>query len=93
MAGEAHLFVKVHGRVQGVLFRDFTRRNATALGIRGYVRNLPDGSVEVVAEGETPVLEDLLRRLKAGPRGARVDRIETSWSDHSVGYAGFEIRY
>ena len=67
----ASLRAVVRGRVQGVFFRDFVRRHADQLNLRGYVRNLPDGGVEVVAEGERPALERLLEYLKEGPPAAR----------------------
>jgi acylphosphatase len=67
---------RIEGRVQGVGFRYFTRRTARGLGIRGQVRNLPDGSVEAIAEGSPEALEALERRLRAGPPGARVDEVK-----------------
>ena len=73
------LQARVHGQVQGVGYRFYVRRQAAALGVRGYVRNLPDGSVEVVAEGERPVLEQLLRALERGPTGAVVERVDVRW--------------
>ncbi|MBF8266970.1 MAG: acylphosphatase [Dehalococcoidia bacterium] len=80
----------VRGRVQGVGFRDFVARRARALGLRGYVRNLPDGhSVETVAEGRRETLEELLRHLKAGPPEARVERVDTWWSEASGDYERF----
>lgn len=93
MADLASVKLTVRGRVQGVYFRDFTRRHATCLGIAGYVRNLPDGSVEVTAQGERHSLEALLCHLKVGPPGARVQSIETCWSEPSGDYAGFAIQY
>jgi len=83
----------VHGRVQGVYFRAFTRQRATRLGVGGYARNLPDGSVEVYAEGEKQQLEFLLQVLKQGPPGARVDSIETTWPDYTGEYKDFSVRY
>lgn len=67
---------RVYGRVQGVGFRAFVQRHARSLGLVGYARNMPDGSVEVLAEGSEASLEILLRRLKEGPRMARVSRVE-----------------
>ena len=68
---------RVYGRVQGVGFRWWTRGVAEELGLSGVVRNLRDGSVEVRASGEASQLERLERRLREGPRLARVDRVET----------------
>lgn len=67
---------RLSGRVQGVGFRWWTARTARSLGLRGTVRNLPDGRVEVHAAGTTAALEDLERRLERGPAAARVDRVE-----------------
>jgi acylphosphatase len=83
----------VAGRVQGVLFRDFTRSQARTLGLQGYVRNLSDGSVEVVAEGERTNLIKLVDVLKQGPPRALVEKLETSWGAHSGEYSEFSIIY
>ena len=74
----------VRGRVQGVGFRDATASTARALGLRGWVRNRPDGSVEVLAEGEGEALERLQAFLRTGPRFAEVTDLELSWpgSEH-----------
>jgi acylphosphatase len=66
---------RIVGKVQGVYFRQGTREAAERLGIAGYARNLPDGSVEVVAHGTDPALEELLRWLHRGPSSARVDGV------------------
>ena len=66
----------VHGRVQGVFFRDSTRREAERLGIRGHAINLPDGTVEVLAAGSTDALDELERWLHQGPPMSRVTRVE-----------------
>lgn len=84
----------VYGRVQGVYFRAFAQRRASELGLTGYVHNLSGGrAVEVQAEGEKARLERLIEHLKMGPPGARVERVETDWSEHSGAYADFTIRY
>ena len=94
MSERAALAVVVHGLVQGVNFRYFVMRHATELGLTGYVRNiLLDGTVEVVAEGERDRLEQLLRHLRVGPRAARVQKLEVSWSDYSGGYSRFEVSF
>ena len=72
-----HAFVS--GQVQGVFFRAFVQREATELGLRGMVRNLDDGRVEVVAEGSWEQLEALIRRLHKGPSGALVRDVEVRW--------------
>lgn len=66
----------VRGRVQGVGFRWFVWSEADRLGLRGFARNLPDGSVEVMAEGAAEALEGLCQSLARGPKMARVDRVE-----------------
>jgi len=68
----------VSGRVQGVFFRASTREQAQRLGLGGHARNLPDGSVEVVAAGAEDAIETLARWLQHGPPRARVDRVERS---------------
>jgi acylphosphatase len=75
MSDEARLFT-VRGRVQGVWFRDSTRREATRLGIAGHAINLPDGNVEVHAVGPTAALDELERWLHTGPPVARVAGVE-----------------
>ena len=84
---------KVHGRVQGVFFRDFTSRRVRELDLGGYVRNLPDSTVGVYAEGEREKLEELIRHLKTGPPSATVDRVEVIWGGYSGGYSGFSIKH
>ncbi len=83
----------VSGRVQGVFFRGATERRMRELGVRGWVRNLPDGRVEALLEGSDESLVPALEFLRRGPRGAEVTRVETR--DESTGetLAGdFEIR-
>ncbi len=93
-AVEASLNVVVHGRVQGVGFREFVYMRARFLGLRGYVRNLPDmRSVEVVAEGERAGLEQLLHHLRDGPRGARVDGLDVTWGEPSGLHTTFGVAY
>lgn len=67
---------RVHGRVQGVGFRWWTRRTAEQLGVAGSVRNLSDGTVEVLAAGSPETLDELERRLRKGPGSADVRRVE-----------------
>ena len=86
--------VKVHGFVQGVFFRDYTSRRARELGLTGYVCNLPGGrTVAVQAEGEREKLEELIGYIKIGPPGARVEKVDVSWSHHTGNYSNFGIRY
>jgi acylphosphatase len=79
----------ISGRVQGVGFRFFTENAASREGVHGWVRNLPNGDVEAVAEGEAEAIERFERSIRQGPRGARVDRVEvevTVPDGHAVGF-------
>ena len=93
MTDMASLQAIIYGRVQGVFFRDFVRGQAAKTGLTGFARNLPDGTVEVQAEGERKQLEELVDHLRAGPPAARVERIITKWSEFAGNYSGFSIRY
>lgn len=66
----------VHGRVQGVFYRNWTLANARQLGLAGWVRNLPDGTVEAHLEGEASAIERMIALMHEGPPHARVERIE-----------------
>lgn len=68
--------VVVHGRVQGVFFRDSARRLARQLGVAGWIRNRPDGAVEAVFEGPADAVDRMTDWVRQGPRGARVDELE-----------------
>ncbi len=81
----------VRGRVQGVGFRWFVEHEAKVLGIAGWVRNNPDSSVEVLAIGSDPQLSALQSRLKAGPRAARVDKVEEFEAQPLAGLTNFRI--
>lgn len=83
----------VHGDVQGVGYRYFVQRKAQQLGLAGWVRNNDDGTVELVAEGSRQVLDHLKRALEEGPRLARVDRVETRWSNATGGLNAFELAW
>lgn len=83
----------ISGEVQGVGFRWFAARHAEALGLRGWVRNLPDGRVEVVAAGLETQLTELGRQIQDGPRLSRVDGVEKTDIPHEgVECKSFEIR-
>jgi acylphosphatase len=83
----------VSGRVQMVMMRDFVQRSASKLGLTGYVKNLPDSTVEVVAQGERDVLEKLIERLRKGSMLSRVDNVAISWGPPGAKYKGFSINY
>jgi acylphosphatase len=81
----------VHGRVQGVFFRDTTRRQAAARSVAGWVRNCLDGTVDAVFEGDPEAVEALLTFCREGPRGAVVERVEV-FDEEPEGLTSFEIR-
>ncbi len=86
-----HLFIE--GRVQGVWYRAFTRDVAMKHNIRGWVRNLPDGRVEAVFEGEEADIEKAVAECYKGPPAARVTKIDIDRQPYSGEFSGFEIRY
>ncbi len=86
-----HLYVA--GIVQGVFFRAHTRDVANSLGLTGWVRNMRDGRVEIVAEGPKEKLENLISWCRKGPSGARVEDVETLWHDATEEFEDFEVTY
>ena len=89
---EAYVFL-ISGLVQGVGFRWFAEREASRRQVRGYVRNLPDGRVEVLAQADSATLEGYLEKLRQGPRGARVASIERSPAPVDTTLDSFQVRY
>jgi acylphosphatase len=83
--------VAVHGHVQGVFFRDSTRRLAEREGVAGWVRNRADGAVEAVFEGEHDAVDRLVRFAREGPRGAQVERVDVA-EEEAEGLRGFHVR-
>jgi len=92
MTERKRLEATVHGRVQGVGFRWFVRRNAARLGLVGWVANELSGSVRVIAEGESAAVDQLLLDLHGGPPGAEVDHVDTDFQAPTGEFAVFEIR-
>jgi len=88
---EARARILITGLVQGVFFRREMTDLARKLRISGWVRNLPDGKVEALAEGERARLDELIRFCHVGPRGAVVRKVEVEWSDYSGEFRGFRI--
>ncbi|MFP4049950.1 MAG: acylphosphatase [Desulfovermiculus sp.] len=82
----------VSGKVQGVNFRTWVKGQAEQLGVKGWVRNLDDGRVEVLAQGSEDALQDLKGRLATGSTMSRVDNVETKWIDYDKQHTGFELR-
>ena len=83
----------ISGRVQGVFFRMETKQAAERCGVFGWVRNLPDGTVEAVFEGERQNVEAVLRWCQAGPPHARVNRVDVRWQAYSGEFENFDITY
>jgi acylphosphatase len=83
----------VRGVVQGVGYRMFALRKARDYRVAGYVRNLDDGNVEVVAEGDKGLLLDFIGELRIGPEAGRVTAADVEWSDQPAEYEGFVIAY
>jgi acylphosphatase len=84
-----HLFVK--GRVQGVVFRAATQREARRLGITGWVKNRNDGTLEIVAEGEEDSIKEIVGWANHGPSAARVDQVDVRWRGYTGEFAEFAI--
>ena len=80
----------VHGDVQGFLFRQFAKEKADGLGVFGYVKNLEDGTVEVVAQGDESILKVFLESISAGPEDAQVDSINIMWGKIEEPYTSFD---
>jgi acylphosphatase len=91
MSEVARRRVVVHGYVQGVFFRDTTRREAQRRGVAGWVSNRADGAVEAVFEGEPEAVAAMVEFCRSGPRGADVERVETS-EEPAEGLTGFDVR-
>ena len=89
--GGARARAVITGLVQGVSYRYWTRQEAQKLGVTGWVRNLADGSVELVAEGPRAEVEKLLTACRRGPYGARVEDLEVSWQPSTGEFTRFAI--
>lgn len=89
----AYLTATVHGHVKGVYYRAFTSRLAKSLGLRGYVRNLPQiNAVQIHAEGPKEKLEALISQLEVGPPESLVEKIDIDWSAFTGEFSNFEVR-
>jgi len=91
-AQDQRLHALVIGRVQGVGFRYYVMGAAGDLGLRGWVRNRRDGSVEIVAEGKKEKLSELLRVLQRGSRSSTVTEVKEQWLENSGEFHGFSVR-
>ena len=83
--------LRIHGRVQGVFFRQSASEEAARHGVAGWVRNLPDGTVELVVEGPAEAVDAVARWARSGPPDARVDEVEAT-VEEPTGEAGFAVR-
>jgi acylphosphatase len=88
--GRAHLIIS--GRVQGVFFRAETRRTAQSLGVNGWVRNRPEGTVEAVFEGSDEAVKKAVEWCRTGPPMAKVDDVRVTWEENSSEFDRFSIR-
>ncbi len=88
---QARVHLTIEGQVQGVFFRYSTVEEAVRLRLRGWVRNCPDGSVEVVAEGQRKKIEYLISWCHHGPPGARVHNVRIQWEDYRGEFENFRI--
>jgi acylphosphatase len=84
-----HLLIE--GRVQGVFFRASAQSEAHRLGVKGWVRNCPDGSVELVAEGKRKDIDDFIAWCRHGPRGAEVANVQVEWQEYTGEFSAFRI--
>ena len=89
---QVRVHLEIEGRVQGVYFRASTVAQAQRFGVTGWVRNCPDGSVEVLAEGARESIEKLIEWCRRGPEGARVSRVQIEWKQAESTFAGFGVR-
>ena len=83
----------VKGKVQGVFYREFTRREAEALGVSGFARNLKDGTVEIVAEGEEKYLKEFEKKFRKGPLMAFITDVDLKEEQPTGEFDGFDIRF
>jgi acylphosphatase len=93
MTGKARAHVLISGRVQGVAYRYFAEKYAKSFGITGWVKNLYDGRVEVLAQGDREDLDLFLARLKEGPRLALVEDFDVTWEEFTDEFQDFQIAF
>ena len=85
--------IRVYGRVQGVGYRYFALRQGELLGLKGYVRNCIDGSVELEVEGEKAIIEQFTQILKEGPRFSQVSKVDLTFNEYEAKYSHFSVEY
>ena len=84
--------LKIHGKVQGVFFREISRLEAEKLKLVGFVRNEPDGTVKIVAEGEDKDLNRMIEWCKYGPDNAEVEKVDVEWSNSVDQFKDFSVQ-
>ncbi len=84
--------VRISGQVQGVFFRDSTRQKAEELGLAGWVKNLPDGRVEAIFEGQPERVREMIGWCEEGPQQASVENVDTDFEGSGGELKGFEVR-
>jgi len=87
------LSINVHGMVQGVGFRYFVLRNAKNIGVTGWVKNLPDGSVAAVAEGDESKLNAFLDIVNKGPSFSNVSKVDVQWDEYKGSFTSFDVTF
>jgi acylphosphatase len=90
MDKQAHIVV--HGKVQGVWYRASTQKVARSLGLRGWVRNLPTGEVEILAQGDEQAVKELIQWCYQGPPAAEVTKVDVEWEEPGRPFGDFEVR-
>ena len=93
MASKARAHVVVSGRVQGVYYRYATKEEAAMRGVKGWIRNLQDGRVEAVFEGEKSKVDEVVDFCHYGPPSAKVSSVEVTWEEYTGDFNDFSIRY
>lgn len=91
MKVRAHVIIS--GKVQGVNFRHYTKVKASERNVNGWIKNLPDGRVEAIFEGEEKDVKEVIEFCKKGPPSSRVENVEVEWCEFKGEYKSFEIRY
>ena len=89
---EARVHIIVHGLVHGVGFRWYVARQAGTLGLRGFVQNRPEGTVEIEAEGDRSLIQEFISHVQVGPRSAQVRDLQIEWQEPHSDMRSFEIR-
>ena len=85
--------VIIQGVVQGVGYRFFVLNQARLYDVKGYVKNMPDGTVQVVAEGDKGIVKDFVERLRIGPLSAHVTGVDVKWQEKDSGFTEFRLQY